>query len=495
MVFTRQTIKRALAGLFLLMIMMINSEASNLISRKAEITNYCLQAASKKSLKSYHIGIYIASVNHVDTPLFTYNADSAYVPASCIKLATSAAALDALGPDYIFQTRVYAVGSIDRNGTLKGNLVIYGTGDPSMSDRYPPHRVTAPLEMLADQVYKHGIRKIEGNIIGDGTYFDKQEIGTGWSYSYLYDWYAARVTALALNDNCINIKVLGGKKIGDLAQVQLDPPTRYIKINNNVKTVSSKTRSAVSFDREYGSEIINLKGRMPAGKNSGVLWASVNDPLKYTADVFRETLLSKGIKVDGTSIGLRQPNRTAVTSQATLVAVRYSPPLRELIKPVNKNSQNLYAEMLLKSLGKVKYGQGSYPAGLKAVKDFMRKANPDIRGYDQFDGCGLSPYNQITPKQLCGVLSYMHRHKDFDIYFESLSIPGVDGSLKSSRLYNLSHQLRGKTGGIKGVRALTGYLTTKSGDQLVFSFLSNHVSSRYAVQTMENTILEKLADM
>jgi len=495
MVFTKKTLKHALTGLFLLVLMTMTTEASSLLARRAEIQNICKQAVSRKLLQTYHIGIYIAPVNQVENPLFTYNADSSFVPASCLKLATSAAALDAMGPNYVFQTRVYAVGNIDRNGTLKGNLVIYGTGDPSMSDRYPPYRITAPLEQLADQVYKHGIRRIDGNIIGDGTYFDKQEIGTGWSFNYLYDWYAARVTSLALNDNCINIKVTGGKRVGDLAKVELDPPTRYMRINNNVKTSSAGNRSAVSFDREYGTEVINLKGRMPAGKNSGVLWASVNDPLKYTADVFREVLNSKGINVTGGAMGLRQPSPTAVTSRATLVAVRYSPPLSELLKPVNKNSQNLYAEMLLKSLGRIKNGQGSYPGGLKAVKDFLRKADPDTRGYEQFDGCGLSPYNQITPKQLCSILGYMYKHKDFETYYNSLSIPGVDGSLRSSRLYNLSYNLRGKTGGIKGVRSLTGYLTTRSGEKIVFSFLSNHVSSRYAVQSMENAILEKLAEM
>ena len=447
---------------------------------------------AQKSLRTAHIGISIVSLREPNSPLFSFNGDHTLIPASCMKLATSAAVLDYLGPDYTFETKVYAKGNMNGNGALHGDLVIYGVGDPSMSDRYPPHKVTAALEHLADQITKSGIKHIDGNIIGDGTYFDKQEIGEGWAHTYLYDWYAAKVTALALNDNCINFKAIAGKKIGDPAQIVFDPLTNYVKLINQTKTGLRRSRYTIDYRREAGSNDIHIFGSIPVGQSSGFSWVSIDDPLEYAPYVFKEILQAKGVTVTGHAVPLRQPRTSAVTADAREVAKYISPPLRELLKAVNKNSQNLYAELLLKTLGKVKYGEGSYEKGLKAVHDFMEKAGMDLIGYEQFDGCGLSPYNQISPHQLVGILEFMNRHKYSQTFYDSLSIPGKDGSLRA-RFYDLTHVMRGKTGGIKNVRTLTAYLTTKSGEPLALSIMSNNFSSREAVRLMENALVEKLA--
>lgn len=454
----------------------------------------CESAVHRKGLSNAQVGVFIAPLNHPDKPVYTYNADMSCVPASCMKLVTSAAVLDYLGPEYRFKTHVYQKGTLLTNGVLKGDLVIYGVGDPSMSDRYAPHKITAALEHLADQVAERGIRQVDGNIIGDGTYFDNQEIGTGWSFSYLEDWYAAKVTAIALNDNCLNFEIIGGKKPGAPASVDFVPKTRFMLVDNQVKTVSGRGRSRVSYTRDVNSDILRIKGTIGPNQRSGFMWASVNDPLHYAADVFREILIAKGIEVRGRSMANRYPNPTVITKDCQPVAMYESPPLKELLKAVNKNSQNLYAEMLVKTLGKVKYGQGSYEKGLKAVKDFLATTNADLKGYRQVDGCGLSPYNEITPRQLGMVLAKMSEHKYSQTYYDSMSIPGVDGSLRHSRLSDLTHQVRGKTGGIKGVRSLSGYITTRSGEEMVYSFMSNHIARREYAQAMENAVLHKLAE-
>lgn len=446
----------------------------------------------KKSLQTAQIGMYFISLNNPGSPIYTRNGDKSLIPASCMKLVTSAAVLDYLGPDYTFETKVYAKGTVTNDGVLHGNLILYGTGDPSMSDRFPPHRITAALESLADQVKKAGITRIEGNVIGDGTYFDNHEIGEGWSHTYLHDWYAAKVTALALNDNCINFKVIGGKKSGDPASVEFCPETAYAKLVNGVRTVRHGSKNGIGYDRAMGSKDIHIFGTIPAGQSSGISWVSVDDPIEFTAQVFKEVLEGKSISVSGQAVPIRQPQPSAVTADAKEIAKHISPPLSELLKPVLKNSQNLYAEMLLKTLGKVKYGEGSYDKGLKAVRDFMEKNGMDLTGYEQFDGSGLSPYNHISPHQLVEILNTMHRHKYAQVFYDAMSIPGKDGSLKS-RLHDLSNVMRGKTGGIKNVRTLTVYLTTKSGETLAFSIMSNNFKSREAVRLMENALVEKLA--
>ena len=460
--------------------------------KKEKIAKMINVLLDKRSLQSADIGIYITSLRDTQTPLYSNHGDEPLIPASCMKLATSSAVLDFLGPDYTFETKVYANGKLNGNGTLQGDLVIYGTGDPSMSDRYPPHKVTAALETLADQIKQSGIKHIEGKIIGDGTYFDSEEIGKGWSDGYLYDWYAAKVTALVFNDNCVNFKVIAGKKVGESCQIVIEPHTSYVHIINQTKTGRRGSRLGIDYRREEGTNNIRIFGSIPVGQSSGIMWVSVDDPLEYTAHVFKEILQDKGVTVSGPAIPIRRPHASSVTIDSKEVAKYVSPPLKELLKAVNKNSQNLYAEVLLKTLGKVKYGDGTYANGLKAVHDFMEKTGLNLEGYKQVDGCGLSSLNRISPHQLTGILGYMHRHKYFQILYDSMSIPGVDGSMRS-RLRGLSHVMRGKTGGIRNVRTLTAYLTTKSGDPLVFSIMSNNFRSREAVRLMENALVEKLA--
>ncbi|MCX7918418.1 MAG: D-alanyl-D-alanine carboxypeptidase/D-alanyl-D-alanine-endopeptidase [bacterium] len=448
---------------------------------------------ASRTIRSAQVGVCIVSLRPDNGVIYAHNAEKAFIPASCMKIFTSAAALDTLGSQYTYKTVIYQKGKIDSNGVLQGDLIIRGTGDPSISGRYRNKNVLAIPQEFADQLLAAGIRKVQGNLIADATYFDNRELGWGWSYDYLDAWYAAKVAALSFNDNCIDVYIRPGKNVGDPAVIRFNPPTNYATAINKITTAHRGTRASIRWDWIPNSQQIEFRGSVPLHSGETLHYIAVDNPTMYTLTVLKETFEQKGIQITGHLLEIRQPLPSPINMDCKPVANYTSPPLGELLKKVNKNSHNFFAEQLLKTVGAVKYQDGSYDAGVKVVQELMQRAKIDSEGFEQVDGSGLSAYNKVTPEQLVGMLKYMYRHPEHQSYYDSFSIPGVDGTLRS-RFKGLGSRMRAKTGSIKMVSSLAGYLTTKSGEPVAFAILFNNMANRGAAVAVEDKIVNRLAE-
>ncbi|MDI6783717.1 MAG: D-alanyl-D-alanine carboxypeptidase/D-alanyl-D-alanine-endopeptidase [bacterium] len=448
---------------------------------------------ASRTIRSAQVGVYVVSLRQEDGIMYARNAEKGFIPASCMKLFTSAAALDTLGSQYMYKTVIYQKGTVDANGVLQGDLIIRGSGDPSISGRYRNKKMLAIPEELADQLLAAGIRKVAGNLVADATYFDNRELGWGWAYDYLDAWYAAKVAALSFNDNCIDVYFSPGKSVGSPAVIRFNPSTNYASAINKVTTGTKGSRASIRWDWIPTTQQIEFRGTVPVGSGAILHYIAVDNPTMYTLTVLKEAFAQKGIQFTGQLLQIHQPLPSPVTPDLKPVARYTSPPLSELLKKVNKNSQNFFAEQLLKTVGAVKYNDGSYDSGIRVVKELLERAKIDTEGFEQADGSGLSAYNRVSPEQLVGILKYMYRHPEHQVYYDSLSIPGVDGSLRS-RLKEFSSRMRAKTGSIKMVSSLSGYLTTQSGEPVAFAILFNNFASRNAAIVAEDKVVNRLAE-
>ena len=394
--------------------------------------------------------------------LYEKNADLVFMPASNMKLIVSSAALDLLGPDYIIPTTLFTRGEIS-DGALKGDVILVGQGDPTLKD--------TDLEEMAAKLKSMGIKTINGDIVADDAYFDSVRLGSGWSWEYESDYYSAQISAINLNQNVVGVYVRPGKKVDDPAQIELLPKTKYMEVKNECKTSDAGSSNSIYMSRIRGTNTIRVAGNVsldhkPEGPEDGV---TVDDPALFACTVFKEILRREGIKVKGKVLHGAQP------ADAKSVMVHNSPPMSEMIRLLNKPSDNLMAECLLKQLGAKLKGGGRAGLGADAEMDYLKKIGADLTAINISDGSGLSRYNLVSPKDLLAILKYMHGHKDSKVFVDSLPIAGVDGTLRKRMKGTAAEgNLRAKTGYIGAVRALSGYVTAKSGEPLVFSILMNN---------------------
>lgn len=461
--------------------------------------------------------------------IYTLNQDQLFMPASNMKLATTAAVLAAAGPDYRFHTTVETVGKIDSNGKLQGDLVIVGRGDPNISgrvmpyqlksERIPPH--TQVLEEMADQVAHSGLKVVNGDVLGDDTFYAPERLGEGWAQDDLQWVDAAPVSALAFNDDVAFIDIQPGAQAGEKALIVPETEGDYYEFDNRIVTTAAGVTRKVGIHREPGSHKVLLWGWIPVGDPGMKEALAVDDPAAYTAQLFRAMLERRGIQVTGathalhadmaqffdlpnaqagqnglggaasTTSGLSQgsqPAQVPTTPSPTTAAVaapsptpqvlaeHISLPLIEDVKVINKVSQNLHAEMALRLAGKLS-GQGaSFEGGVSAVKKFLAEAGVKSDEFVSLDGSGLSRRDLITPSAMVQLLTYASRQTWGPAYEESLPVSGMDGSL-SERFVNTpaSGLVHAKTGSLSHVNALSGYGQTLQGKKFAFSiFCNNH---------------------
>ena len=437
--------------------------------------------------------------------LYSLNAGKLFTPASNTKLFTTAAALALIGPDYKFRTSVETNGSLDKYGRLAGDLVLVGRGDPTLSGRELPYSVHTVrdadplqvLEKLADEVAKKGVKYIDGDVVADDSYFAFQRYGEGWSQDDLVWAEGAPVSALTINDNVIFVNILPGMHPGDKAFVSLTPFSGYYTIDNRVMTTPAGSGRKLYINREPGSTVLTLWGTMPmddAGANEGL---AMEDPAEFAASLFRHLLEVRGIAIYGkqrtrhtelaslstfTTIVVassRGGDEHSLTSPAgPLVLAEYqSPPLSEDIQIINKVSQNLHAEILLRLLGREKGTGGTVQAGLEVLRGFLNNAGISSDDYAFYDGSGLSRENLVTPHALVELLRYASTQPWGKEFHDSLPAAGVDGSL-ADRCKDLdpAAHVYAKTGSLDGVKTLSGYAVTAKGEQVAFSILTNNLS-------------------
>ena len=406
----------------------------------------------------------IVSIYALDTRtnkvLVSKNSHLSLVPASCMKLVTTAAALSILGEKNRFATYLEYEGEIDSNHVLQGNLYVRGTGDPSLgSDRIiGTLSWQKQIEEWTDAIIQLGIREIEGKVVGDATHWEKALAGSSWSWEDLGNYYGAGACALSFHENYYSLIFQPGKQISSGALiVRTDPPVDRLILQNEVLTGKEGSGDCACI---YGSEfswIQWVRGTIPLGVESFAIKGAIPDPALFAADLLTKGLKEKNMSVKNRSL---QPMSKRQTFHTT-----YSPTIAEIVHWTNQKSINLYAEHLLKKMGEEMEQKGSTSAGIQAVKNFWLSHNIDLEGFQMADGCGLSRKNLITASQLVQMLIEMKTSAFFPVFLGSLP--------------NISPTIRAKSGSMSLVKAYAGYA-----GPIVFAILVNQCTNAQKMKQM-----------
>jgi serine-type D-Ala-D-Ala carboxypeptidase/endopeptidase (penicillin-binding protein 4) len=403
--------------------------------------------------------------------LYASNAQRNFMPASTMKLVTTAAVLDALGPDARLRTTVETAGRIDSFGRVLGDVYLVGRGDPNLSGRFSGGRPTAPFEAMIDRLQAAGVRRIEGRLIGHEGLFTGPRRGERWNWTDLVWCYGAEVSALAFNDNCAQLTAAPGERAGDPARVDRTPASRYYAVASTATTSPAGQPEQLRLERDIGAMVFRLSGTVPLGAAPWDGSVAIEDPARYAVTVFAELLQARGVVVTG---GI-ETSSAPLPAGVRVLAAHESGPLSEMLQAINKPSQNLHAEMMLRLVGARVKAEGSAEAGLDAVGDFLRRLRVDGASWSLHDGSGLSRTNLLTPHGVVDLLAAMDRHVHKAAYADSLPVAGVDGTLASRmRGTPAEGRVRAKTGTLTQVNALAGYATNADGDRFAFSIVLNH---------------------
>lgn len=453
-------------------------------------------------LRAAQWGVLVVSLDRGDT-LFARNEDLLLTPASNMKVVTTAAALHFLGPSFTYQTFLLGDGPIEE-GHLKGDLILYGTGDPGISDRFFRTR-TEVFENLADQLAAEGITHIDGAVVGDATYFSGPELGPEWNPRDLNEGFAAPAPSLSFNENIVTLQIIPSTRIGGVPTVETIPSGFPLDMNNGAETVVGRPRPRLWLDRPTPTSLIRIEGEMTQG--GAAIWRrlTVPDPALYTARALSKVLTSRGLFVSGSPRAVHQTSHSKVTGRQTwapalaqgeatrIIARHSSPDMIQYLNVVNHESHNLFAETIFKTMGKVVVGQGSFDGGARAVKSFTA-GNVGLDHHDivAVDGSGLSESNRVSAGGLVEILRYVAQSPQWDAFLSTL--PEAGRTLRRMYSTRAARNLRAKTGTIEGVSALTGVVSARNGERLLFSILSNDVASTGAAKRIEDRIGSRLAN-
>lgn len=422
--------------------------------------------------------------------LYARNADRVFLPASNNKLLTAAAALALLGADFVYRTEVCRAGELTRDGTLRGDLILRGSGDPLL--------MVEDLEDLVRQIVGAGIRHVRGSVRFDETLFDEQRLGEGWEWDDEPYAYSAQVSALNVNANVVQIVAAPGAREGDPVRISLTPNSAFVTVQNSARTAARGTRGALEVTRERGRNIVYVRGSLASGaaaEENAPIRVTVEDPSRFAAAVFVDALRRAGVRISG-----RQIDRCAgLPPGAEPVATHVSPPLAQVVQRMNKPSNNLVAECLMKTVGAIKTGRGTSGAsgsGVQQARNWLGSIGLDLTQLLQADGSGLSRHNYVSPRNLVRLLLSIRRAPQYSAFYDSLPIAGVDGTLRSRmRGTAAAGNCRAKTGTSSHVSSLSGYVTAADGEPLVFSLLmNNHLGPASACTAAQDRIVALLAE-
>jgi len=427
---------------------------------------------SDPNLFNAQIGLYIESIDNGET-IFASNEHKLFISASNMKIFTTTTALLRFCPGFKYKTKIYSAKSIN-DGVLQGNLVVKGCGDPTIAPRFSNGDSRAFFRAWADSLNANGITRIEGDIIGDESYFMTDPLGYGWQWDDEPFWYSAQISALTFNDNCVDVTVVASDKIGDAPDVYLSPPTTYVSIENTAVTTPPDSVITLYLTRPRLENKIQIRNSIPVNKPRYTESLSVEDPARFFIHVLCEVLNEKGIQVSGDIKIVKNPDQIDY-SDYSHVFTHQSPPLSEIMKVTNKRSQNLYTEQLLITIA-AEYGQSaSAEGGIEIVNSTLAKMGISKNEFSMKDGSGLSRFNLISPHSVSLLLRYMSKHDYYPYFYDSLPIAGIDGTLKNRMKKSQAEgYLRAKTGTVGHVRNLSGYVESRSGEKFLFSFLVNN---------------------
>lgn len=422
--------------------------------------------------------------------LYEHFGDVRLRPASNMKLLTAAAALETLGENYRFTTEVLTDGKVNGHN-LKGNLYLKGKGDPTL--------LKEDFDQIANGLKEKGIKKINGNLVGDDTWYDNVRLSQDLIWTDETEYYGAQVSALTLSPNTdydtgtVIVEVSPASKVGKPAEWKLTPQTNYVNIINNAVTVAKDGKQKITIQRQHGTNTIIVEGTIPVGGGSSKEWMSVWEPTGYVLDVFKQSLKEKGIQYTGKVQMAKTPEK------AMLLLEKKSKSLKEILIPFMKLSNNGHAEMLTKEMGRVVYGEGSWDKGLEVINNTIAKLGVNTKTLQLQDGSGMSHLTLIPANELSQLLFDAQNKSWFKSYLTSLPVAGdserfVGGTLRNRmKVPPAKGNVIAKTGSLTGVSTLSGYATTKDGERIIFSILNNNFVAS-GITSIEDQIATAIAN-
>ena len=433
--------------------------------------------------------------------LYELNADHFFRPGSNTKVFTTAFALATLGPDYRFHTTLDSRSSLSEDGRLVGDLIFFGGGDPDLSNRKFPYAgkverdgpVETILAEMADAAVAKGLKEVDGDIVADDSIFPYDPYPAGWAVGDLFFTFGAPVSAIAFNENSISIEIRPGDHAGDPAAIVVEPGAALETFGHEISTSAAGEKPDFSVVRRPGLNFILLRGSIPLGHAPVKLELAMTDPGEATARTLKQILEARGVRVTGGIRAHHAPpplrsvdvpvvlpsGRLAPPSNSYVLAEHVSPALLESIRLTNKISQNLHAELLLRTVGEMKTGVGTTDAGLWVEQDFLKAAG--IRDGDAVlaDGSGLAQNNLVTPRAMTELLLYAFRQPWGENFLSTLPIAGVDGTLENRMKGTAAAgQVQAKTGSLEHEHSIAGYATPLRGEHLVFAIFGNNNPQR-----------------
>ncbi len=412
-------------------------------------------------------------------------------PASNLKLLTSAAALETLGEDHVFQTELYLKG-VQVGHVLQGDVYLKGKGDPTLLEK--------DFDELAASLKHRQVKLVHGDLIGDDSWYDDVRYSQDLVWSDEQEYYGAAVSALTASPNedydtgTIIVEIAPGEKAGKRAKVKLEPETDYVKVINKTKTESADANKKIEVERSHGTQVITVTGTIPEDAGVTKEWISVEDPTEYALSLFEKSMKKHGIKV----LGKRKKGKTP--EGADMIGTHQSMPLSQLLIPFMKMSNNSHAEVLVKEMGKEADGEGSWKDGLKVARNQLKSMGINMQTIMMRDGSGISQVNMIPANEITKLLYAIQEKTWFPAYLNALPIAGnenrmVGGTLRKRMKGTLAAgNVRAKTGTISGTSSLSGYVTTKRGEKIIFSIILNNFVDEKGITAIQDKIAVMLAE-
>jgi D-alanyl-D-alanine carboxypeptidase/D-alanyl-D-alanine-endopeptidase (penicillin-binding protein 4) len=437
--------------------------------------------------------------------VYQRNSDRLFTPASNMKIYTTGVALDLLGPDYRWRTSVYAKAQPDASGRVQGDLILYGRGAPDLVALSKDEN-HGSLAKLADDLYARGVRHVAGNLVGDESYFRGNLLGDGWQWTDLQWYFGAEASALSVDGNEVDVNFVPSNKTGESAVVRVSDPTGYVTTENRMTLAKSGARPTIGVHRGLSDNSIEVWGEFAPGTKGFGARMAVHNPALWAARLFFDALKTRGITVGGETLArnsrLPQSQRLDPTQLIELASVS-SQPLSEIAKKTNKESINLNAELILRTLGRERGEMAALPeavgrergddeAGLAVIRVWLARAGVATSQIALHDGSGLSRLDLVTPESSARLLVAISKTASAPVFKDSLPISGRDGTL-GGRLKAEIDRVSAKTGSLTYDNSLSGYLTTARGEFLTFSIMCNDQIGRGSSTGLIDQVVTLLA--